>query len=137
MASTQEIRRLYNALINTGNVKYDVLPDGAAAKTLTAKNVAWTYGTWVEIKDALAANSWLVGIAISNPSDVNADYDIAIGTGAAESEAVIAEVPYYDGLIMLPYAIYIASGARVAGNCRSSSGVADTVACKIIIVTGL
>jgi len=137
VALTQETRRLYNALINSGNIRYDVLPDGAAAITLTAKAAAWTYGAWVQIVASVgAADVWLVGVAMASPSNTVADYDVDIGAGAAAAEVHLAEVPHWGGMIFLPFPVLVAATTRLAGRTRSSSGLADTVDTKVIVISG-
>lgn len=139
MPTPTEMRRLYNALVGSQNIAYGVLPDGAAAITCTAAAGAWTWGAaWATIIGTVgAADVWIAGVAITNPSAPASDYDVALGIGAAPAEVAIAQVPYYAGVIFFPYAIRVAAGTRLSGNTRSSSGAADTIAVKAIRITGL
>lgn len=138
MAVLAEAQRLYNALVGSGNISYATLPDGAASITLTAQAVAWTYGAWAEIVASVgAADAWLVGVGIEAPSDPAAGYDVDIGDGAAGSEVSIAEVPFFTALYNLPFPARILAATRLAGRTRSSTGVADTIGVKVVIILGV
>ena len=134
MATPQEVKALYNALISSGNISYATLPDAAVAITLTSKNIAWTYDAWAEIAATVGAvDGWLAGIAMDNPSAPLAQYDVDIGTGGAGAEASVAEIPYYGGLAWLPFPPRIVAATRIAARCRSSLAVADTMDVKVVI----
>lgn len=131
------VRRIYNALIGSDNIRYAVLPDGAASVTLTAKAVAWTYDAWAQIAASVGAvDGWLYYVAMENPSNPAAGYDVNIGSGAVASEVSLATVSFFNPVMPLPFPIRIAATTRVAGRTRSSTGVADTIAAKVGIIQG-
>ena len=137
MPTVTEARRIYNALIGSDNIRYAVLPDGAASVTLTAAAGAWTYALWSQIAASVgAADGWLVAVYAENPSAPAAGYDVNIGSGAIAAEVSLAVVPIFQSINPLPFPIRIAATTRVAGRCRSSTGVADTIAVKVGILTG-
>jgi len=137
VATPQEARALYNSYVNSGNISYITLPDGAAAITLTAA-AAWVFGAWAQIVASVgAAAAWLCGVAIQTPSAPASEYDVDIGQGAAAAEVSIAELPYAAGMIWLPAMVRVPATTRLAGRTRSSSGAADTVAVKVVVALGL
>lgn len=129
--------RLYNALINSGNIRYGTLPDGAAAVKLTAKAVAWTYDAWTQIVASVGAGDVLLAaIYTENPSAAT-DYDVNIGSGAGAAEVPLATVPIFLGVAgVLPFPILIAATTRLAGRTRSASGAANTIDVKVGVITG-
>ena len=137
MATPQESRALYNSLVNSGNVSYATLPDGAAAIALTAA-AAWVFGAWAQIVATVgAAAVWLCGIGMAAPSAPASEYDVDIGQGAGAAEVSIAELPYFDGMLWLPHMVRVVAATRLAGRTRSSSGAADTIAVKVVVALGL
>ena len=137
MPTGSEAPRLYNAFIGSDNIRYAVLPDGAASVTLTAKAVAWTNGDWAQIAASVgAADGWLAAVYAENLSAPAAGYDVNIGSGAAAAEVSLAVVPIFQSINPLPFPIRIIAATRVAGRCRSSTGIADTIAVKVGIING-
>lgn len=99
MGLAQEVRQTYNALLNSGNVRYATQPAaGAAGATVTCGKQA--LGAWAQIVAAATITdpSWLVGCAIGNPAaagfvaagGIQNRIDINVGTGAAAAEVAIA-----------------------------------------------
>ena len=135
MATPTEVRRLYNALINSGNIRYAVLPVGAASVALTAAG-AWAWGVWAQIAASVgAAEAWLYQVAMETPSAPAAGYDVDIGFGTAPAGTHLAEVPFFAALVNLPFPVLIAATIGVVGRTRSSTGAA-TIAVKVGVITG-
>jgi len=137
MGLAADIKQILRSLVQTGNVAYDVLPDGAIPKTLASDTGAWDYGAWAEIAASVGvADVWLVGLGFQN-SSAAVDFDVDIGIGAGGSESAIGTFPIIAAVFFLPYPIKIAAGTRLAGRCRSSTAIADTIDVKCIVATGL
>lgn len=137
MPSISETRRLYNALVGSDNIVYGVFPNGAASVTLTAAAGVWTFGVWAQIVASVgAADVWVCGVAVENPSAPAAGYDVGIGRGPGASEVNIATVPIFQAVVFLPFPIRVPAVTRLAGRVRSSTGAADTIAVKALIITG-
>ena len=137
MAQPQEVRRQYNALINSGNVAFGVFPNGAAAIALTAA-AAWVFGAWVEIVATVGgADVWFIGVAVGAFSAPAADYDVGIGTGAGAAEVSFLSLPCWAPVIFIPFPRLIAAATRIAGRVRTSSGAADTMTVKVLVATGV
>ena len=133
MPLVQEAKALYNALINSGSITYDVLPDGATSTTLTSGTSSWGYGSWAQIASSVGTSDvWIVGVCFENPSD-NVEFDVDLGTGASGSESAIGTFPVIAAFFPLPYPIKVSSGTRLAGRCRSSTTTADTIDVKVVI----
>lgn len=138
MAQPQESRRLYNALINSENIVYTVLPDGAASVTLTAAAGAWTWSAnWAQIAASVgAADAWFIGVAIENPSNPAVSYDVGIGFGTAPLGTSIASLPYFAPIVFVPFPVRILATLGVVGRLRSTNAVANTVAVKVLMMAG-
>ena len=135
MATPTEVRRLYNALINSGNIRYTVLPAGAGSVALTAAG-AWAWGAQAQVAASVGAvDAWLCQVAMENPSAPAAGYDVDIMVGTAPAGVHLAEVPFFASLVNLPFPIYIAATIGVVGRTRSSIGAA-TIAVKVGVIIG-
>jgi hypothetical protein len=137
------LRRLYNNFIGSDNIVYGVLPtsaDGAPATavTLTAKNVAWTWGAWAQIAASVGtAEVQIVGATIENFVGAVTQGEVRIGTGAAGAEVEVARFQIAaTPPIIFPKPIRVGAGIRVAGAYRTATGAADTVDVKLHILTG-
>ena len=136
MPTPAELRRLYNALINSANIRYGTLPDGAAAVVLTG-GAAWVYGVWAQIVATVGAADVLLAAVYGENLSAATDYDVDIGSGAGAAEVHLAAVPIFTGVSgVLPFPILIAAGTRLAGRTRSLAGGADTIAVKVGVITG-
>jgi hypothetical protein len=148
----------YNALVESGLIRYYTLPIGAGVAVVSdGAAAAWAYpaaNLHVQIQAAAllpAAPSWFCGVAIlANNLEVGCYADLAIGFGPDGAGIDVAEFPYYNELaaaagvvamtpvMYLPYPVKIATNLRVAGRIRKSSaasGVGITV--KIIVATAV
>jgi hypothetical protein len=145
MALPQEIRSIYQAKVNSGNIRYSVLPDAAAGAAIVniagaPENVAWVWSQ-TATSQQIAANCggldpcWLAGLTVVQSTWVAATTygDIQVGTGALAAEVwlaiftVLAGVETAIGLgmkipIFLPYPIRIAGNPRLCARIRNSTG---------------
>lgn len=158
MSLKAEVDQLFLALVQTGNIRYNAMPIGAAVAVVSdGAAAAWAYpaaNLHINIQNAglLPSDpSWLVGIVIlANNLEVACYADLAIGFGADAAGIDRAEFPYFNeiaavaasNLIMLayylPYPIRITGNPRVAGRIRKSSaasGVGITV--KVIVASAI
>jgi hypothetical protein len=149
---------LYNTLVGSGNIRYNVLPIGAAVAVVSdGAAAAWAYpaaNLHITIQAATllpAVPCWFCGISVlANNLEVGCYADIAIGFGPDGAGIDVAEFSYYNELaagagvvamtpvMLLPYPIRIATNLRVCGRIRKSSafsGVGVTV--KVIVATAL
>lgn len=147
MGAYQDVRRLFNAFVNSGNITYITLPALAAYIVLVNAAAAWAYGVWTQIAASVGgADVHLVGIDITDPSAAVA-YQIGIGTGAGAAEVERANFPL-DAILIgagggadsiykpALYPIRIVAGTRVAGRVADGAG-ASTVSVKLHLAVGV
>lgn len=139
----QTIKRIFQALIHTVNIRHGVFPtsaDGAAALaiTLTHAGVAWTWGAWAQIVAAagVTVETQIVGFTLENFVGALAQGEVAIGIGAGGAEVEIGRYQITNANFVLPKPLYVQNGVRIAARYRTSTAVADTVDIKLNTVTG-
>jgi len=152
MSAQGNIKATYQALVESGNVRYAAYPVGAGIAAVSdGAAAAWAWSAYVEIVAAgtIPNPCWLVGLTYANGAVEDIDADIAIASGAAGAEADLAIIPIRSLLetsvgagvvtpIMLPFAIKIAGSPRIAIRIRkdtAASAAGGTV--KIWVATAI
>lgn len=152
MSAQGNIKATYQALVESGNVRYAAYPVGAGIAAVSdGAAAAWAWSAYVEIVAAgtIPNPCWLVGLTYANGVVEDIDADIAIASGAAGAEADLAIIPIRSLLetsvgagvvtpIMLPFAIKIAGSPRIAIRIRkdtAASAAGGTV--KIWVATAI
>lgn len=118
-------------------------PDGADGVSIAPSGSSWTFGTWVTVQAAAAADSLLTGIVLrTSASNANLEIEVQIGVGAVSSESAIATFhgtqlgqaftrDYNDVQWSLAIPVdLIPSGARVAARVRVSTTSTDAYRVK-------
>ena len=155
MALTTEVRQLFNALINSGNVRRVMIPAGVAVAIVSDGAAgAWVYAARVAIVAAavLGDPCWLGGVTILQDTLANADYaDLQIGTGTVAVPLVdVAEFSFYKDVAAgagvtqfkqsyeMQYAIRIAGAPGLVGRIRKASVASATgITPKVITYTAV
>lgn len=158
MALIQESRQSFNALVNSGNVRYAVMPVGAGIAIVSdGAAAAWAYpaaNLHIEIQAAAllpADPSWLVGVTIlAQNLEVACYADLAIGFGADGAGIDRAEFSFFSELAagagvvrpvqtyILPYPVRITGNPRVAGRIRKSSAASGVgITAKVIVASAV
>jgi hypothetical protein len=157
MALPQEVRSSYQALVNSGNIRYVVYPVGAPTAVVSdGSAAAWAWAAYVQIVAAgvIADPCWLCGAIIHTAAVETHNGDIAIASGAAGSEtdlaifgyaaalagatANTAAMPILSKLIRLPFPIRIAGSPRLAARLRKSTAAsAAGVSMKVLAATAV
>ena len=137
------------AIVNLTGVSYqgkliEANIAGFPGATIILSDVATnTFGAYVQIQAATAANSWLNSVTIvPEPSITSGYFKVQIGIGAAGSEVMIFSYSfhYYEATdaghnqsLVLPTIreIYIPSGSRVAA--RLSANGAGPLSCRLSV----
>ncbi len=152
MSAQGNIKATYQALVESGNVRYAAYPVGAGIAAVSDSVAgAWAWSAYVQIVAAgtIPNPCWLVGLTYANGAVEDIDADIAIASGAAGAEADLAIIPIRSLLetsvgagvvtpIMLPFAIKIAGSPRIAIRIRkdtAASAAGGTV--KIWVATAI
>lgn len=139
------IRRIFNLLIGSDALRQTVLPTSAdtvaaAAVGLTANAGAWTWGAWAEIVSAVnnTADRQITGFTLELPvfGIPDAQGEVQVGTGAGGAEAAIGTFPVVVPNYTLPKPVRVPAGTRIAARLRTSSAAADTIAIKLLTLTG-
>ncbi len=131
------IRQIFAALgLGPNTVTHNVYPrsaDGAAAAaiTLTAAAIAWTFGNYAQIVAATTADCQLNGFSLENFVGARSQGEIEIAIGAAAAETVIARAQATNGQIIWPKGRFIPAGTRLSARYRTSTGAADSVDIKL------
>lgn len=156
-----EVDNIFNALLESQNVRYVVLPDAAAGAAVVniagaPENVAWVWSQ-TATSQQIAANCggndpcWLCGITVVQSTWAAATTygDIAIGRGALAAEVWLAILPILAGVetavglggkmpVWLPRPIKIVGNPRLCARIRNSTGgIATGVTIKVILATGM
>lgn len=135
MSESQEVKSMFQAMVESGNVRYTVQPAAAAPTLLVsdAAAAAWAWAAYVQVVAAavLPDPCWICGIFVSTPTVEAFQSDIAIATGAAAAETDLAIVSATTELfavvegkslwIPLPYPIKVIGTPRLALRIRKSS----------------
>jgi hypothetical protein len=152
MSAQGNIKATYQALVESGNVRYAAYPVGAGIAAVSdGAAAAWAWSAYVQIVAAgtIPNPCWLVGLTYANGAVEDIDADIAIASGAAGAEADLAIIPIRSLVetsvgagvvtpIMLPFAIKIAGSPRIAIRIRkdtAASAAGGTV--KIWVATAI
>lgn len=152
MSAQGNIKATYQALVESGNVRYAAYPVGAGIAAVSDSAAgAWAWSAYVQIVAAgtIPNPCWLVGLTYANGVVEDIDADIAIASGAAGAEADLAIIPIRSLLetsvgagvvtpITLPFAIKIAGSPRIAIRIRkdtAASAAGGTV--KIWVATAI
>jgi len=135
------IRAIYNRLVATIAIVYNVYPRSAttvsaAAVTMTATATAWVYGSYAQIVAATAASCQFMGFTLENFTGAASQGEVQIATGGAGSEVVFGtwQVTVPEGIILT--GLNIPVGTRIAARYRTSTGAADTVDIKVNVLEG-
>jgi len=137
------VKRLYNNLVGTENLRYGTLPTSADtvaanAVTLTSAAGAWTWGAWTQI--ALAAvvlvETQIVAVSLENFVGAIAQGEVEIGIGVAPVGAALGrfQIALINGN-QLVKPIRIPAATAVVARYRTSTGAADTVDAKLHTLT--
>lgn len=164
MGLVQEVRQEWQALVNSGNIRYFVLPQGviplgAAGVALThgGADGAWAWGATVALCAAGVASGqvdpeWLVGIAVvlSAVAATTTQVDIGIGlvaVAAGLAGADLCVIPWSAQVVTtpdggpynLPYPIRIVGMPIIYGRQRDTLGtVANTaVSIKLLMASAI
>jgi hypothetical protein len=135
MSESQEVKSMFQAMVESGNVRYTVQPAAAAPTLLVsdAAAAAWAWAAYVQVVAAavLPNPCWICGIFVSTPTVEAFQSDIAIATGAGGAETDLAIVSATTELfavvegkslwIPLPYPIKVIGTPRLALRIRKSS----------------
>ncbi|RJO60335.1 MAG: hypothetical protein C4542_09595 [Dehalococcoidia bacterium] len=136
------LRRVFNLLVRSENIRYGTLPTSAdaaaaAAVTLTSAAVAWTWGNWAQIAATVGtAEVQITGGSLENFVGAASQAEIEIGIGAGAAEVAIARVQTTNAQFVFDSPIRVPAGTRVAARYRTSTGAADTVDVKLNTKTG-
>ena len=139
------IRRIFNLLVNSQGLRHGVFPTSAdtvaaAAVALTANAGAWTWGVWAQIVAAagVTADQQITGFTIELPvfGIADAQGEVQVGSGAGGAEVALGTFPLVMPSYTLPKPIRVPAGTRLAARLRTSSAAADTLAIKLLTLTG-
>jgi hypothetical protein len=156
MGLPQKVDQSYNALVQSGNIRYQVWPDNAAGAAIINEvgNGAWVWST-VDMTIIAAANvaepCWLMGFTVVSSTQVAVTTytDLAIGIGTAGVETWLAVIPVNVGVptavglgdkrpIWLPHPIRITGRPRIGARIRNATGGLITgLTVKIITATAV
>lgn len=111
-----------------------VAPSGSALIALTT-GATWTYGAWVEVIAAAAADLVLVGLILEGATATRS-WDVQLGLGTAGSETPVNLLPGYTaGVACAPWSVPlwnpfdgIPSGSRVAMRGRNNGAAISILA---------
>lgn len=136
------IRAIYNALVGSTLVTHNVYPraaDGAAAAavTLAAAAVAWTWGAYVQIVAATIGDSQVEGISLENFVGAASQGEIQIAQGGVGAEIAFATIQSTNANKDWAKGTRIPAGTRLAARYRTSTGAADTIDVKVNVVEGI
>ena len=138
------IRRLFLLFVRPTGIRLGVFPtsaDGvaAAAVTLTANAVVWTWGAWATIVAAVGvtADTGIIGLTLENFVGAPSQGEVGLAIGAAGFEVEIARKPSANGYYEFQNPIMALAGNRISARYRTSTGVADTVDMKVLTATGM
>jgi hypothetical protein len=161
MGLPQQVAQSFNALVNNGNVRYQVWPNAAAGAAVVnvagaPENVAWVWSQTATSQTIIAAANiadpcWLVGFTIVQCTHAAATTygDIRFGYGALAAEVFVADMPFLAGVetaiglggktpTFFPYPIRLVGSPRICAVIRNSvGGVATGVTVKVITATAL
>lgn len=129
MSLPQEVASSYQALVESGNIRYVTVPAAAVGIAAISDGVvaAWAWSPYVEISAAAAITdpSWLCAVSFHTGVVETIYGDIAIASGAIGAEVDLAMIPFIAGIptavgvavalpSWLPYPIKITGAPRLA-----------------------
>jgi len=136
------IRRIYNVLVGSENIRCGTLPTSAdtvacAAITLTAA-AAWTWGAWVQVAlgAVLTAETQIVGFTLENMVGAPSQGEVQIGYGVAPLGTELGRFQTVYANFVLPKPIRVLAATGIVARYRTSTGAADTVDIKLNTITG-
>ena len=147
-----EVKSSFQVLVESANIRYTVLPAGAAGTLMVSDGAAaaWAWAAYVQITAAavIADPSWLVGVFLSTPTVEAFQSDIAIASGAGAAEVDLAIVSATSELfavvegkslwIPLPHPIKLDGSPRLAGRVRKSTAAsAAGWSLKVMLATAI
>jgi len=140
---TQWLRRVFNALIESVDLRYGTFPTSAdavaaAAITIAAAAVAWTFGAWTQIVAAVGVtvDTQIWGCTLENFVGAVAQGEVEIARGGVGAEVMLVKVPIVGAVYTFPKPVFVPVGTRISARYRTSTGVADTVDVKLLTTTG-
>lgn len=158
MGLPQEARSTFQALVNSGNIRYVVYPAAAAGVSVVSNGAAaaWAWAPYIQIVavDTITDPCWLCGVTIHTAVVETHNGDMAIAYGTAGSEldlaifhyaaalpgatANLTAMPIVSKTIWLPYPVRVAGSPRLAARIRKSTAAsAAGVTAKVIAATGV
>lgn len=153
MSLPQEVSSSYQALVESGNIRYSVHPLGGAGVAAVSDGVvgAWVISPYVEIIAAavLTDPSWLVGVSFHTGVVETFYGDIVIASGAIGAEVPLAIIPVVAGVptavgvavagpYNLPHPVKITGAPRMAVALYKSTGAsAAGGTLKIFVATAI
>ena len=146
------LRRLYNTLVGSENIRYASYPALATGTTVTGAG-ANIKGAWAEIIAAAAITEdfWIVGLQATLNAVDEYMLDLGVGAGGAEVALItnlpvemdtrvvtaVGETDRIHAAALLPYPIRVAANSRIAGRLATVGGGSDTAEVKVIVATRL
>ena len=146
------LRRLYNTLVGSENIRYASYPVLATGTTVTGAG-ANIKGAWAEIIAAAAITEdfWIVGLQATLNAVDEYMLDLGVGAGGAEVALItnlpvemdtrvvtaVGETDRIHAAALLPYPIRVAANSRIAARLATVGGGSDTAEVKVIVATGL
>ncbi|MDD4985406.1 MAG: hypothetical protein PHQ43_06405 [Dehalococcoidales bacterium] len=151
MGLKQEVDQLFNALVESQNVRQVLHPAGAVVAAVSdgaAAANAWSAYVQIVAAAVIPNPCWLVGVCLSTPVVEAFISDVAIASGAGAAEVDLAIVHAVSELfavvegkslwLPLPYPIKIVGSPRLATRIRKSTAAsAAGWSLKVAIATGI
>ena len=155
MALVQESKRTYNAMVNSGSIRYALYPvvagkmvAGVALPTddnATAK--AWGAATEVFAAKTITTDFWVCGIQVLLCAGTNEEQRaVQIGSGAVGTPTWLADFAFLltakatpnVGPFLLPYPILLAANTAMCGRAaETTKEAAKSQTIAVLIATGL
>jgi len=135
----QEVDQLFNALVNSANIRITTQPVGAGVAMVSdGAAAAWAWAAYVQIVAALTVPNpcWLIGVHFHTNAIETFYGDLAIASGAGAAEVDLAMFPLRslivgvtaqtiatvtDLPVYLPFPIRIDGSPRLAGRLRKNT----------------
>ncbi len=152
MSEKTQVSGLYNAKINSANIRYLTYPVAAGVAMVSdGAAAAWAWAAYVQIVAAavIPAVCWLRGFLAHTGVVEKAYGDLALAFGGVGAETDLPIVPFVAGIpsevginvalpTWLPDPIKIVGSPRLAGRIRKNTGAsAMGFTLKVIVETGL
>jgi hypothetical protein len=137
------IRRIFNALVFTANIRHGVFPTAAdtfaaVAITLIAAAGVWTKGAWIQIVLAagVTADTNIWGFTLENFVGAASQGEVEIGIGTAPLGTMLGVYQITAAGYLFSKPLRVPAGNGIVARYRTSTGVADTVDIKLNVETG-